>query len=197
MLRLENFQGQQIEPYLDALGALRITVFRDFPYLYDGNLEYERDYLQVYLNCPRSLAVLAFHGAAVVGATTCIPLADESAEFREPLIGAGYDPQTVCYFGESLLLPQYRGRGIGKQFFKHREKHALSLGLSTAAFCSVDRASNHPQRPISYKPLDDFWSGLGYEKRPGVQATFTWKEVGEEQESPKTLTFWTKELGNL
>ncbi|MCE2695092.1 MAG: hypothetical protein LW645_12620 [Verrucomicrobiaceae bacterium] len=37
MLRLQNFQGSEIEPHLDALGALRISVFREYPYLYDGS----------------------------------------------------------------------------------------------------------------------------------------------------------------
>jgi len=27
---------------------------------------------------------------------------------------------------------------------------------------------------------------------PELQATFVWKEIGEETESPKTLTFWMK-----
>jgi hypothetical protein len=27
---------------------------------------------------------------------------------------------------------------------------------------------------------------------PESQATFVWKEIGEEAESPKTLTFWVK-----
>jgi len=194
MLRLENIQGAGIEPYLDALGALRITVFRDFPYLYDGTLEYEREYLKVYVNCPHSLAVLAFHGDAVVGATTCLPMTDESSEFQEAFINEGYDLSKICYLGESILLPQYRGRGIGKQFFKHRETHARSLGLSLTTFCAVDRPHDHPLRPVNYHPLDDFWTSRGYKKQPHMQATFHWKEVHEKNESAKTLTFWTKEL---
>lgn len=194
MLRLANFQGPEIEPYLDALGALRITVFRDFPYLYDGSLEYERDYLKVYTECPRSLAVLAFHGDAVVGATTCMPMADEGPEFQEPFIKEGYDLSTICYLGESILLPQYRGRGVGKRFFEEREKHAQFLGLPLTTFCAVDRPAEHPLRPLNYQPLDKFWKSRGYVKQPQMQATFSWKEICEETESPKTLTFWTKSL---
>lgn len=194
MLRLLNVQGKQIEPYLDALGALRITVFRDYPYLYDGSLEYERDYLKVYIEGERSLAVVAFHGDAVVGATTCMPMADEGPEFQVPFLQAGHDISQICYLGESILLPQYRGRGIGRQFFKHRENHALSLGLNQTAFCAVDRPPDHPSRPENYRPLDDFWKARGYQKQPHLQASFRWKEVNEEEESAKTLTFWTKEL---
>lgn len=194
MLRLESFQGQEVEPYLDALGALRITVFRDYPYLYDGNLDYERDYLRRYLHCQQSLVVLAFFGDAVVGATTCTPMADEDAEFKEPFIGAGYDLDDICYFGESVLLPAYRGRGLGKLFFIHREAHARGLGLPTAAFCAVNRPSTHPLQPAGYRPLDGFWKSMGYTQQPELQARFRWKDVDQPEETEKTLTFWTKNL---
>jgi len=194
MLRLENFQGHHLTPYIEALGALRITVFRDYPYLYDGTIEYERDYLRTYLDSPHSLIVLAFHGHAVVGATTCLPLADKGPEFQAAFLKAGHDISGICYLGESILLPQYRGRGLGKQFFQRRELHARSLGARTAAFCAVDRPANHPMRPPGYRPLDEFWIGQGYVKHPELQATFVWKEIQEAKESPKTLTFWLKDL---
>jgi GNAT superfamily N-acetyltransferase len=193
MLRLQNFHGPELEPHLDALGALRITVFREYPYLYDGSLEYERDYLRVYLRSKGSLVVLAFDDDRVVGATTCLPMLDEGPEFQAAFVKAGYDLSTICYFGESILLPQYRGQGIGKAFFTRREAHVQALGLKLSTFCAVDRPADHPLHPTGYRPLDDFWRSQGYTKRPELQAIFEWKEIGEEIESPKTLTFWTKE----
>jgi hypothetical protein len=116
-LELINFHGAALEPHLDALGRLRIAVFREFPYLYEGSLEYEREYLQTYCKTNRSLVVLVFDGGEVVGATTCLPMVDEGPEFQEAFLKAGYDLKTICYFGESILLPPYRGRGMGKEFF--------------------------------------------------------------------------------
>ncbi len=193
MLRLQNFHGPELEPHLDALGALRIAVFREFPYLYDGSLEYERDYLRVYLRSSGSLVVLAFDGDRVVGATTCLPMVDEGPEFQAAFVKAGYDLATIGYFGESILLPEYRGHGIGKEFFTRREAQVQRLGLKLSTFCAVDRPADHPLRPAGYRPLDDFWRSQGYTKHPELQATFVWKETGEEAESPKTLTFWLKE----
>lgn len=193
MLRLQNFHSSEIEPHLDALGALRISVFREYPYLYDGSLEHERDYLRVYLRSKGSLVVLAFDGDRVVGATTCLPMLDEGPEFQAAFVKAGYDLSTICYFGESILLPQYRGQGIGKAFFTRREAHVQALGLKLSTFCAVDRPDDHPLRSASHRPLDDFWRSQGYTKHPELQATFEWKEIGEEIESPKTLTFWTRE----
>lgn len=193
MLRLENVHGPRLAPHLDALGALRIAVFRDYPYLYDGTLEYERDYLRTYLSSPDSLVVLVFDGEAVVGASTCLPLAQEGPEFQAPFLQAGIDVAPICYFGESILLPAYRGRGIGKRFFQRREEHAAKLGARMTTFCAVDRPDDHPLRPPGYRPLDEFWTSLGYHRRPELRATFVWKEIGEATESPKHLTFWTKD----
>jgi GNAT superfamily N-acetyltransferase len=191
-MQLIELNGSALEPYIDGLGALRIAVFRDFPYLYDGSLDYERDYLQCYVKCPRSMVALALDGGRVVGATTCMPMSDEGPEFQEAFIKAGYDLATICYFGESILLPEYRGRGLGKEFFRLREAHAQKLGAKLTTFCAVDRPADHPLRPAGYRPLDTFWQSQGYTKQPELRCTFVWKDIDEAAESPKQLTFWTK-----
>jgi GNAT superfamily N-acetyltransferase len=192
-LTLHNLRGAALEPWLDGLGKLRISVFHEYPYLYEGSLEYERDYLRIYCNSPDSLVVLVTNAQdEVVGATTCLPLRDEGPEFQQPFLDQGYAVDEVCYFGESILLPELRGQGLGKEFFKRREAHAQQLGLKWTAFCSVNRPADHAQCPAGYRPLDDFWLAQGYSKHPELQATFIWKEIGEVEESPKTLTFWLK-----
>lgn len=191
-MTLLELHGQALEPYLDGLGVLRIAVFREYPYLYDGSLDYEREYLKCYVNCERSMVALVLDDGKVVGATTCMPMAEEGPEFQEPFVRRGDDLASICYFGESILLPAYRGRGLGKEFFKRREAHAQKLGSTITTFCAVDRAADHPRRPKEYAPLDAFWAAQGYTKQPELQCTFVWKEIDETSESPKTLTFWTK-----
>ncbi|MEQ1750774.1 MAG: GNAT family N-acetyltransferase [Prosthecobacter sp.] len=189
-----HLHGPDLEPCLDALGSLRLQVFREYPYLYEGTLDDERQYLRSYAESPSSLVILAMDGDTAVGATTCLRMSEAESPFRVCFEKAGHDPSLICYFGESILLPAYRGRGIGKQFFEHRENHARKLRLQTSAFCAVDRPLDHPARPAGYRPLDSFWQAQGYEKHPEWQATFIWKEIHEASESPKTLTFWTKNL---
>jgi GNAT superfamily N-acetyltransferase len=194
-LTLSDFHGPALEPHLDDLGKLRIRVFREFPYLYDGSLDYERDYLRTYVGCEQSLVVLAFHDGEVVGATTCLPMSAEGPEFQAAFQNAGgYDLNEICYFGESILLPAFRGQGVGKEFFARREAHARSIGAKIVTFCAVDRPVEHPQRPPGYRTLDTFWQSQGYKKHPELQATFIWKETTEAVESPKTLTFWLKNV---
>lgn len=194
-LTYQSFVGAQIADIFEPLATLRITVFRSFPYLYEGTLDYELDYLKTYAASPRALLFAVFDGDRMVGATTALPLADETEEVQAPFVAAGYRLEDVFYFGESILLPGYRGRGIGHRFFDEREKHARSFGtFRYTSFCAVQRPENHPARPADYQPLDDFWKKRGYTSMPALTTLFSWPDLGETESTPKTMLFWLKEL---
>ncbi len=187
--------GAAITPHLPALAKLRITVFRDWPYLYEGDAAYEENYLKIYPASAGAAVVLAFDGDTVVGASTCLPLADETANIQAPFIDHGFDIARVCYFGESVLLTGYRGRGIGVRFFEAREAHARRRGgFTTTAFCAVQRPETHRLRPAGYVPLDAFWTKRGYARQPHLRCKMSWRDINETAESEKTLGFWTKTL---
>ncbi|MCP1315497.1 MULTISPECIES: GNAT family N-acetyltransferase [unclassified Halomonas] len=191
---LVTCQGDAITPHLEALARLRIRVFRDYPYLYDGDLAYEAEYLGRYAQNPASLFVLAFDGDTLVGASTGQPLKDEVAEFRAPFERADIDPSDVFYYGESVLLHDYRGQGLGKAFIAAREAHARSHSFGTVAFCAVERPEDHPAKLASYRPLHGFWEHLGYRRRAALTARFAWKDIDAAEESEKPLVFWLKSL---
>ncbi|MCZ0926690.1 GNAT family N-acetyltransferase [Halomonas janggokensis] len=193
-LTLTTCQGAEITPHVQALARLRIEVFRGYPYLYDGDLSYEADYLGRYADNPDSLFVLVFDGESLVGAATGQPLADEVDEFRRPFQANGIDPSSVFYYGESVLLHDYRGRGIGKRFMAEREAHAKLRGFDRVAFCAVERPAGHPLAPSNYRPLHDFWNAQGYQRHPELATTFAWKDIGENEESHKSMVFWMKRL---
>lgn len=181
--------------HLPDLARLRIEVFREFPYLYDGSYAYEEKYLKPYFESPESIVVLVFDGDKVIGASTGLPLEAEAEEFRRPFVRHGHAPQTVFYCGESVLLKEYRGRGIYRRFFEEREGHARALRrFDLCAFCAVDRPENHPRRPADYASLEQIWTRYGYVKHPELVTTFTWKDLDDEQESPKEMVFWLKSL---
>lgn len=185
--------GREIEHVFEDLAKLRITVFRDFPYLYEGTMDYEKAYLQTYADSARAALFTVYDGEELVGASTCIPLTDETEEVQKPFVDAGYDLGDVFYFGESILLSQYRGLGLGHRFFDAREGHARSFGeYKLSCFCAVVRPLDHPLRPLDYQPLDAFWIKRGYRKEPQLQSLFDWPDVGEAVSSEKTMVYWTK-----
>jgi len=195
MLTIKTFTGWGIMPHIPDLARLRIRVFRDFPYLYDGSLEYEESYLSTYLESPDSLAVIVFDGAKAVGASTALPMEDETEEFKRPFIKQGYNPEEIFYCGESVLMKEYRGRGLYSRFFKEREDHASRLGrFRLVCFCGVVRPDDHPLRPPNYRPLDPIWESYGYTRHPELTTTYRWKDIEKEEETDKEMVFWLKGL---
>lgn len=194
-LIFKTLSGAALAARLDALVGLRIKVFRDWPYLYDGDAAYEARYLAAYAASPGALVVAASTAEGeAVGMATCQPGREASERLRASWQVAGLDVDALCYFGESVLLTEYRGQGAGVRFFQEREAHARRLGLFIAAFCSVVRNENDPRRPRDYTPLDDFWRNRGYEPRPDISTVMHWREVGDSRETPHVLSFWIKNL---
>jgi len=185
--------GAALLPYIPELARLRIEVFRDFPYLYDGTLEYEQKYLQTYIDNLDSVIVLALDGDKVVGASTALPMKYETDELKRPFIENNYDLDQVFYCSESVLDKNYRGLGIGVRFFEEREAHAADLGgFRHITFCCVERPIDHPRRPADYVPLDAFWNKRGYFKHPELKTSYLWKDLDDADETPKPMTFWLK-----
>lgn len=193
-MRVEALTGPALSAALDDVGRLRIAVFRDWPYLYDGDLAYERRYLEHYRTSARAVLVGAFDGESLVGAATGTPMEDHADDFATAFSQTGLALSDIFYCAESVLLSAYRGKGIGHRFFDSREAHARSLGRRYVAFCAVQRPDDHSARPAGYRPLDAFWQARGYAPLAGAVAKFRWKDLGETVDSEKPLQFWMREL---
>jgi len=195
MITVRSFTGSIDEKYIIELAKLRIAVFRDFPYLYDGSMEYERAYLKTYSDSADSIIAIAFDGDQIIGASTGIPMECETENVQKPWLDAHADVSTLFYYGESILLNAYRGKGIGVQFFEHRENWVKALNrFQLITFCGVIRPENHPFKPHDYNPLDDFWRKRGFEKTKNLVCRMHWKDINEETESEKMLHFWVKNM---
>lgn len=199
-LGIRTLTGDAITPHLDDLSRLRLTVFREWPYLYEGDVAYERAYLAGFAQCADAIVVAAFDGDQMIGAATAAPLSGHTAHFVPMFEARSYDPATVFYCGESVLLRPYRGQGLGHAFFEHRERHALGLNANGAhfkhaAFCGVVRDENDARHPASYRPLDAFWRKRGYQPVAGLTGRLGWREIGDTHETPHDMQFWMKALG--
>ncbi|MCB0476392.1 MAG: GNAT family N-acetyltransferase, partial [Flavobacteriaceae bacterium] len=184
---VKPFVGKDIDKYRLELARLRIEVFREYPYLYDGTIAYEEEYLESVVQSEESLFVVAFDDGKVVGVSTGVPLLYEPFEVQKPWVEAGAELSEIYYFSESVLSKAYRGLGVGVKFFEEREKHARQLGYKVATFCGVIRSDNHPNKPEEYKSLDSFWRKRGYHKKPGYTCLMSWKDINEIDASEKQL----------
>lgn len=195
MIDIRTFTGAEVAPHLDAVAELRIAVFHDWPYLYAGDRDYEKNYLATYAKSPESLFVLAFDDARVIGASTGIPLRDETAAFQRPFLDRGIALDDVFYFGESVLLGEYRGHGLGHRFFDEREGYARRLGrFGMTAFCAVERAADDPRRPPGARTNDAFWIKRGYQRQDDMFCELEWQEIGQRAASLHRLRFWLRPL---
>lgn len=193
MIRTRSLTGDAVAEVLDDLARLRIAVFRDWPYLYDGDLDYERDYLRAYQS-PGAVVVAAYDRARMIGAATGAPMEDHADDFAAAFAARPEPLDQIFYCAESVLLPDYRGHGLGHAFFDGREAQARALGRRYSAFCRVVRPDDHPLHPRDYRPLDGFWRKRGYAPLPGVVAEFEWKDIGQDAPTRKPLQFWMREL---
>lgn len=194
-LDVRSVTGADLKSVLPDLARLRMVVFRDWPYLYDGTLEYEQEYLEKFASAKGAVCVVAYDGPQIVGASTGAPMIEHADEFGEPFRQAGYDISKIFYCGESVLLKSHRGYGLGHAFFDGREAQAKTLGGFThSSFCRVVRPDDHPLKPKDYLPLDGFWRKRGYEPVDGIVATYKWKDIDQQDETEHKMQFWMKKL---
>ena len=80
-LDVRPLTGADLDRRLPDVARLRITVFRAYPYLYDGDFDYEHRYLQSYRESRGAILVGAFDGDTMVGAATGTPMEDHADDF--------------------------------------------------------------------------------------------------------------------
>jgi GNAT superfamily N-acetyltransferase len=193
MIEVFSVVGESLQQYLVDAARLRIDVFREYPYLYAGSEEYEREYLATYASSKNAIIVLAARDGQTIGISTGLPLSESAEAFQKPFRDAGLDISAIFYFGESLLAKEERGQGIGHRFFDEREKHAANLGYAVTAFCAVVRPDDHPLKPATFPNNEVFWKKRGYRKLSEIQAKLEWQQVDSKGlEVQNVLVFWVK-----
>lgn len=200
-LVIETLCGVAIQPYRFDLGALRMDLFKEFPYLYDGGRNehtraLEENYHETYSKSKNSRFVIAKDHDKVVGCLTAIPLSEEMDELQKPFLEANHDVSRYLYVGEALLLKEYRGKaGLAQTQQKLIEAYAREKGFSFIVFMTVDRPEDHPLKPKDYRDLDPMWRYLGYEKMDDtMKIHIPWIQIDGDEEQMNTLSIWRKAL---
>ena len=193
-------KGEEIVPYIDAVSAFRIRYFREFPYLYAGSLSYEKEYMKGYSQEPQALLiVLEREDGKLQGFSTGMPLTADSDVVKEAcqyFRKAGYDTDNVYYFGETILVPEQRGKGNYTKIVQERERAVKEMGYTRACFMAVKREENHPQRPADYREPGPIFSHMGYQPTD-VEVSFNYPTVlpnGASADRDHLMVYWVKSL---
>ncbi len=194
-LRIEPVSGEALQRALPALARLRIEVFREWPYLYEGTLDYEANYIERFARLKSGVIVVASDAGETVGAATAAPMKGQNPDVTAPFVERGYELAKLFYFGESVLKREYRGRGIGHRFFDEREAVARATpGVEMATFSGVVRLADDPRRDPDYRPLDAFWRKRGYAPVEGLVGHYSWTDIGDKEKTAKPMQFWMRRL---
>jgi GNAT superfamily N-acetyltransferase len=199
MVDYQSYSGAQIEAVLSDVADLRIRVFRDYPYLYDGNRAYEETYLQGLARNDRSLVVVARVDGAVVAAATALPLASD-AEILAGIDGAfarlALDARDYYYYSEIVVDAAHRSRGIAREFYRRRRDHAIELGFHKVCFAAIEREPGVLPAPAAYFDPAPMWTAMGFVKQPGIFVTFRWPTLTPSgtQDTDHRLVFWLRDL---
>lgn len=200
MLVTKIYQGNEVNSIVDNISKMRINEFRNFPYMYDGSLEYERLYFQEFCKDPNSLIVCIFDDSKLIATATSIPLlsnADILDNVASKFIAQSLDPKTFFYSGEFIVLQKYRQNGLCKNLLYSVESLAKTLGFTNLCIATVCRSKDDPRRPVSYVDSDVVWKSLGFEIT-NIKTSYPWPTIQPNQLTVTVnneMIFWTKEMG--
>ncbi|MBC7753631.1 MAG: hypothetical protein H7Z71_05300 [Moraxellaceae bacterium] len=195
----EIYNGKEIEQHLEEIAGFRIKYFKDYPYLYAGDLFYEKNYLNGYICDPKSMLIRILLNEKVVGISTSIPLLTSSdilTEAESDFDKAALKPEQFYYYGEVILDYSVRGSGLVKVIYDLQDKHAVKSGFSKACIATIVRSQNDSRKPNNYKEADLVWSSLGF-KQTDITFKYGWPTIqqdGSVKDFENVMVYWIKNL---
>jgi len=196
-MEFEILTNHQIQQHIETIASLRIAIFKEYPYLYDGDMQSERDYLKSYAASKNSVVILAKDKGKIVGAVTGIPLSELDKIFLMPFMEKHIPTKAQYYLGEILLLKEYRGKGNGYKLYSMFEEWVRQKGkYQKIVIAEVVRPANDPRKPKDYIPTRKFWESLGYIEHPELVFHIPYKEIGYKEKVPHSLVFSFKDLSS-
>jgi len=194
-INIQTYSGESLAVEIGALVDFRLRYFREFPYLYVGAEEGEREHIAEYTTNPTARLVITRDGERIIGVAIGTMLFTETeilCQAGEPLQQLGIVPELSYYFGEMILVPEERSKGIGKQMLEALKNAGQEQGATRFCFLSVTRESNDVRRPAGYVDSDVIFRKFGFEKTD-VFVTFEWKTVqsdGSIEKVANQLDLW-------
>lgn len=197
MIEITLLHGSEITNYTELIGQWRIQYFREFPYLYQGTMEYEAKYLAGLVSNPHAVVAVARDNAQIIGFVTALPLVsdfDIVKEFNAHFQTLNRNIQDYCYIGEIIIHPDYRGNGLALEMTQRIEQDMQQRGFKGACFLCVVRDPDHPLRPADYLEIDGLCQRANYIKTD-IVSQFEWPTIqadGSCRNMQNPMVLWIK-----
>ena len=197
--KIEIVTGKDCAEYVDIVSQFRIEAFREYPYLYEGKIEYEKKYLLGYMADTQGMIAVAKVDGVLAGISTGIPLNGNSeivADAKKIFRLKNIDISDYYYYGEIIVKPEFRRRSLAKMLYAAQDNLIIKWRFKHASILTIMRDKNHFLKPADYQSPDKMWEHLGFTRNqlkidyswPTIQADHTVKNISN------TLEFWTKPL---
>lgn len=194
---IEILFGDSIESYIDYISCLRIETFREFPYLYVGELEYEQAYIKSYQSDKQAMLAIARSDGNIAGISTGIPLGSDSeitSDAKEAFKNENIND--YYYYREVIVHPEYRGLGLTTKLYTAQDAVIRTRGYKFTSILTVVRALDHPLKPKGYQSTDTLWEHLGFFKKQ-LRVKYHWPTIqmdGSVKDQDHELELWVKNL---
>lgn len=198
-LRIDIYVGADSLEFIETVSKVRIDVFKDYPYLYEGDLEYEKKYVQGYTADSKAMIAIARIDGKIAGVSTGIPLISDSeivADAKKVFAKDQVDIGDYYYYGEIIVLPEFRGKSIASRLYAEQDAVVKTWGFKHVCILTVVREQDHPLKPENYKSPDSMWKHLGF-FRNNLTVEYHWPTIQIDKtvrDVNNTLEFWTKSL---
>jgi hypothetical protein len=165
-ISIDVLKGPEVIPYLQKVAQLRIEFYRNYPYLYEGNLTDEETYLSMYAKSKDSLLVIAKNGDDVVGAVTGIPMLETKKENKWLYTQKQTPDEHIFYLGELVLSQDYQNSTLQEMLYLQLENAVKGLEkYSILAVCEIERSPEALSLQRFFGQAEDLLNSLSYTRR--------------------------------
>jgi hypothetical protein len=194
-LKIKVLTGPEARCHFEQITEMRLRNFKEYPYLYKGNKEYEWEYLNnSYFSSPSAQILLVLEEDKIVGFANTITLTEEVEHFKKPFIENCLNTDDYLYIGEVFLDPEYRCRSLFYNIARWIAQRAVDGKYKNMLCYSVLREDTDPRRPGVFRPVEDLWKKLGFSLEPALTVKYSWPQVDTDQEEENTLAAWVRKI---
>lgn len=195
---LKLLTGQDIKPVIGFVAQKRLDTFCEYPYLYEGTMEYERAYLENFSIPENNAAIaMAYYNQKAIGFVTAIPLihAEIVQESLPSLENEGINTKKCFYISEGIVDQEHRKQKIALRLYGLIKKYAHEKGFTIESVLNESH-EEHPLKPKNYIDINNTFIAHGAVKTiTTLKAIWpTFQVDGSVKEQEHVLQYWVKNL---